>query len=498
MNRLFLFLALSGVMITGCGMFEPIPGIISATYKDGTRVPAAVTLTAGQEITIEVTAIFPWIVEKCAELPAWLSVTPKSGCVGTQEVTIKVTEELLGAQYTILFLAGIERLRLTVKQPAATFTVTYDANGGGGTPPTDDNEYALGEEVTVKEQGAITAPDNHAFAGWNTQADGSGDFYDEGDTFTITGNTIFYAYFEEIGSSAKNPILINDETDLRALATDVNAGDNKLNKHYKLINDILLTGDWTPIGNWASNNSNYHFCGTFDGNGKEIHGLSVTGDNDYAGLFGVIGANGTVTSLGVSGTVNGASNVGGIAGLVNNNGKIEHCWASVSVSGTGSNIGGVAGTVRGTVTNCYATGAVSGTNSVGGVAGYVGGALTNCYATGDVTGNDNVGGVAGYVFSGTLTNCAALNPNVSGNNGVERVVGNFFSATISNNVAWVGMSGSFDGYGENGADISSANISVDGTIGDRFTNANGWTTANGKLPGLFGNTVTLPTHLRQP
>ncbi|OYO25476.1 S-layer family protein, partial [Janthinobacterium sp. PC23-8] len=49
----------------------------------------------------------------------------------------------------------------------------------------------------------------------------------------------------------------------------------------------------------------------------------------------------------------------------------------------------------GTVSNSYASGAVTGTNTVGGLVGVNSGALTNNYATGAVTGSSNTGGLAG-------------------------------------------------------------------------------------------------------
>jgi hypothetical protein len=51
---------------------------------------------------------------------------------------------------------------------------------------------------------------------------------------------------------------------------------------------------------------------------------------------------------------------------------------------------------------------------------------------------------------------------------------------------------------KDGADITLQSIMADGTLGGRFTTANGWTVKNGKLPGLFGNTVDIPAHLLMP
>jgi len=49
---------------------------------------------------------------------------------------------------------------------------------------------------------------------------------------------------------------------------------------------------------------------------------------------------------------------------------------------------------------------------------------------------------------------------------------------------------------KNGANISIGEINNDGTIKGIFTGAGGWTTQNGRLPGLFGNTVAMPEHLK--
>ena len=80
----------------------------------------------------------------------------------------------------------------------ATYTVTYNANGGTvGTVPTDATSYANGATVTVKNRNTLdyssTSPDK-GFKGWNTQADGLGTFYHPGATFTMgSSNVNLYA-----------------------------------------------------------------------------------------------------------------------------------------------------------------------------------------------------------------------------------------------------------------------------------------------------------------
>ncbi|MFW6213875.1 MAG: BspA family leucine-rich repeat surface protein [Spirochaetota bacterium] len=78
--------------------------------------------------------------------------------------------------------------------PPPTFTITYDGNGAGsGAPPEDATEYEEGEEHMVAQPGSLALSD-HDFAGWNTAADGSGDSYAPGSTYTFeAGDIILYA-----------------------------------------------------------------------------------------------------------------------------------------------------------------------------------------------------------------------------------------------------------------------------------------------------------------
>ena len=69
-----------------------------------------------------------------------------------------------------------------------TYSVTYDANGASdGAPPEDSAEYESGVVVTVlgNTGNPELQKDDHTFAGWNTQADGEGTNYSEGNTFPM-------------------------------------------------------------------------------------------------------------------------------------------------------------------------------------------------------------------------------------------------------------------------------------------------------------------------
>ena len=195
----------------------------------------------------------------------------------------------------------------------------------------------------------------------------------------------------------------------------------KLGINITLTADIDLKGiDWTPIGK----DNNKAYTGTFDGGGKTITGLTVTGSNKYAGLFGRIGSGGTVKNVVLEGVQITSDNSSGYAGGVAGNsfgGTIENCSVSGSVSGSFS-VGGVVGYQFGSsITGCSSSASVKGTQRAGGVAGTTnsGATLTACYATGDVTvENDGTsyawaGGIVGTNGGNSILACYAAG-NVSG------------------------------------------------------------------------------------
>lgn len=90
----------------------------------------------------------------------------------------------------------VKSVTITNSSGPATFSVTYNANGGTGTVPTDSySPYNSGATVTVL--GNIGSPalakDHYTFNGWNTKDDGTGTSYTADNTFTISQNTTLYA-----------------------------------------------------------------------------------------------------------------------------------------------------------------------------------------------------------------------------------------------------------------------------------------------------------------
>ena len=275
-----------------------------------------------------------------------------------------------------------------------------------------------------------------------------------------------------------------------------------VNEQWNLGINITLTADidlsgtnWTPIGI----DYNHQYTGTFDGGDHTITGLTVTGSDNYAGLFGRIGSGGKVQNVKLEGVQitndNSSGYAGGVAGW--SYGKIENCSVSGSVRGTngfaggvvgnqwggfltgcsssatvnaGSAAGGVAGMTNNgaTLTACYATGSVTlvsnndiGTYFAGGVVGSNGGScIQACYAWGSVTGSGSgtiyVGGVTGTNDVGTLTACYHAKGTVKGSDGATGGVAgrNFKDSMLGSGIitaCYWGGNGQEQGIGYNQA-----------------------------------------------
>lgn len=156
------------------------------------------------------------------------------------------------------------------------------------------------------------------------------------------------------------------------------------------------TTQWTPIGS-----SSHAYAGSFDGAGYTVSGIYINAPSgDKQGLFGQV--TGSITNLGVSESyISGDQYVGGVAG--NLVGTISNCFNRGTVNGGGP-VGGVTGRVI-TLTKCYNSGVVSGRGLVGGVTG-LGTNLSNCYNSGGVSGTASVALVGGVAGRGdNLSNC---------------------------------------------------------------------------------------------
>lgn len=228
------------------------------------------------------------------------------------------------------------------------------------------------------------------------------------------------------------PFLIQNVSDLLLFQQAVNSANGKITSadsgsevaaqtaNYKLTNDIDMAvyngtvGSWTPIGD-ASTDESFSFQGSFDGNGHSITNLYISSDKSYQGLFGSMnGASAQIMNLTVKGEVSGNSYVGMIAGSAAK--YITNCKSYGSVTGTGSDIGGIVGQLPSgaQMSDCSNYAEIKGYSNTGGVAGYLDYAMVyNCANYGDVSNlnvrgyvSSSTGGVAGYANCSNIYNCS--------------------------------------------------------------------------------------------
>jgi len=86
-----------------------------------------------------------------------------------------------------------------------TYTITYNGNSNtSGNVPYDSSVYTSGSTATVL--GNVGSPaigkTGFTFSGWNTEPNGSGTSYSQGNTFSISTNTILYAVWTPIPAPA--------------------------------------------------------------------------------------------------------------------------------------------------------------------------------------------------------------------------------------------------------------------------------------------------------
>lgn len=153
-----------------------------------------------------------------------------------------------------------------------------------------------------------------------------------------------------------------------------------------------------------------------------INSGAITGTHETAGIIGY-SDHSEISNCTNSGAVSGFATVGGIVGKMGG-GSIVSCKNTATVKASkardidgdgnldGAYLGGIAGWIAGNVNNCYNSGTVTtetswgNSNIVGGIVGYLvnGKTVSYCYNSGNVVGSDNIGGIVG-INNGTVSYC---------------------------------------------------------------------------------------------
>ncbi|MDS0259232.1 Ig-like domain-containing protein [Haloarcula sp. S1CR25-12] len=270
-----------------------------------------------------------------------------------------------------------------------------------------------------------------------------------------------------------DPYVITNASELQSMEDDTSAS-------YVLGNDVDAseTAKWNarkgfdPVGTASSDSK---FSGTFDGEGHTISGLTIdrpgeddvglfasssgtvrnlrivaadiTGEDNVGGIVGAVEL-GDLANLSTSGSIDGDTFVGGVAGdVADREASVRHISSSATVNGTES-VGGLVGENRAPLRNSTSSATVRGTERVGGIVGYDGGVrydttdLRNVSSTATVSGDETVGGVAGETEYGKVINSTS-EATVTGDTQVGGLVGT--ASRLFGSVRGSSSSGSVNG-----------------------------------------------------
>jgi hypothetical protein len=284
-----------------------------------------------------------------------------------------------------------------------------------------------GQPTSAEGTGKTTAEmknlETYLAAGWDfagERANGLHDFWQmAGNDYPHLAPRAIWTLAGE--GTATNPYIIADVNDLAKIwLRPIGC--------YRLAGDLDLSGiSWSTAVIPS-------FSGSFDGGDHAIKNIMINRPWQwFVGLFGHVYIGAQIHDLGIEDVnINGDDGVGGLIG--DNNGSITNCYSTGTITGS-EDVGGLIGWSGpyGAVNSCYTTGRITGDSAIGGLVGSnANTAITSCYSTGKVTGGDEVGGLVGLNdFSGTITSCYSTG-NVIGDSYVGGLLGFNWLGTIAN------------------------------------------------------------------
>lgn len=204
------------------------------------------------------------------------------------------------------------------------------------------------------------------------------------------------------GTSA-NPYLIYTPAQLN----DIGANQADWGKSFKLMADINLSGytgtQFNLIGNYSSNSP---FTGTFDGNRHTISNFTyaTTASRSYTAMFVYTSSSAVIKDLGlVSASLTTSSPTAALVGL--NMGSITRCSANATIAVTGYGASAFVVDNYGSISDCWTTGSVSGSNTSGFIYNQYSGSVLRCYAAVSHTTSGWRFGMAQYLYGGSSSGC---------------------------------------------------------------------------------------------
>ena len=290
-----------------------------------------------------------------------------------------------------------------VSDNGENFEVVFVDNNRYYNVDKDGNIIEEGKIIIDKSPGDITKDEN-------------GDNIEEGQPYEIWCIEDLVEWSQNYQNYQNSNIILGRTLNFKSNYSYSNGkmlGCNSIEELKGLLTNTEGTG-FTPIN---------IFNGTFDGQGYEIKNIYINNQNENVGFIASVEQNKElcIKNFGISGTIIGSKNVGGILGNagITNNTNILDCYNKANIYNyntyTGISLNGVGGIV-GYITNgnvsiekCYNEGNIYsaselntyGYSGVGGILGKTHSAesniiINNCYNTGKIEGKGcRTGGISG-------------------------------------------------------------------------------------------------------
>ncbi|MBD2872054.1 InlB B-repeat-containing protein [Paenibacillus arenilitoris] len=209
-----------------------------------------------------------------------------------------------------LLTVGASNVTLYAQWTVNRYAVAYDGNGAtsGSAPAAGSHDY--GASVAVAGNEGSLAREGHTFAGWNTEADGSGTDYADADLLTVgDSDTTLYARWTvnryRVSFEPNGGIPVSSQTVAYGDTAEKPAdpaktghtfggwyADGGLSAEYDF--DSAVAGDMTLFANWVVN----RYSVGYDGNGADSGIAPEAAAHDYGSVVAVTGNSGELAKTG--------------------------------------------------------------------------------------------------------------------------------------------------------------------------------------------------------
>lgn len=402
-------------------------GITIATMQNGTVTADKTTAAAGETVTLTVKPDAGYHLKSLMAGNETLTSAPYTFTMPAKEVTVSALFEKDAEQPTTgSYKDGTYTGSATGHGGKVSVTVTVKNGNISNIEVTEQQEtpkYWEKAKATISallglgDDASVDAVDTKTGATRSSEA-----------IKTAVQNALKSAKQEDSGifdsgSGTENaPYLISSVDTLLAFAQSVNDGENYSGKYVALGGNLDLSGKtWVPIGK-SDHGKATGFAGVFDGQGYTVSHVSCGSGSaatkyEADGFFGVV--SGTVRNLNVQidkfyndyDAANDYTYAGGLVGLLERNGVIDHCSVTggsqaFSInSSTKAAIGGLVGSMQSgsMVANSWSDlGLNYGTLSMGAADVFMGGICGKQAQDSLIANSASFGSVPGFIYAGTI------------------------------------------------------------------------------------------------